>query len=364
MNILIPCAGLGSRFKSAGYIEPKPLIKVLNKTLIEYSVESFDVDGTFIFITRDFGNQKANQELSSLLKDLRPESHEICIDYVTSGAAETALKAVDLINNNEPLIIYNSDQFLTWDPNDFLDWIKINEPNGAIVIYESTNPKNSFAEIDELGLIVNLAEKKVISNNALVGFHYWKHGADFVNSAISLMQHFHDRGSPECYISETYNYLNFHDIRPYYIANHHYMPLGTPEDVKLFIGTSNEYLCEKPSTIFIDIDGTLLKHWHSISSVYQNEPEILDGVREKIDQWDSYGHKIILVTARKESTRRLTQDQLHQLAIPYDQLLMGVTSGKRYLINDIINTNHDRAVGINVMTNEGFAKIDWLSHGL
>ena len=364
MNILIPCAGLGSRFLAAGYKDPKPMIQVLGKPLIEYSINSFNIEGQFIFITRDFGDDEFNERFSSLLKKLRPESKEIRIDYVTSGAAETALKAENLINNYDPLIIYNSDQFLRWNPTDFLDWIKHNDPQGAVVIYDSTDPKNSFAKINSDGVITNFAEKEVISRNALVGFHYWKNGNDFVKSAKSLMEHFHDHGSPECYISETYNYIQHADIKPYYIANHHYVPLGTPEDVKKFIGTTNEYMSDKPSTLFIDIDGTLLEHKHAISTVYETQPRLLEGVREKLDSWDSRGHTIILVTARKESARKLTEKHLQLLAIPYDQLIMGVTSGRRYVINDRLEDSPERAVGVNVLTDGGFANINWTALGL
>ena len=326
--------------------------------MLEYSVDSFNVDGRFIFVTRNFGDSCLNSQLSDLIKRIRPEACEIKIDYVTSGAAESALKAKEYIDNDDPLIIYNSDQYLRWNPIDFLDWVQNTDPRGAVVIYESSDPKNSFAEIRD-GLITNFAEKRVISNHALVGFHYWKYGREFVKSAELLMKNFHDQGSPECYISETYNYMNYNDIKPYHIANHHYVPLGTPEDVKRFIGSSYEYTTNKPSTLFIDIDGTIFKHQHSISSVYENQPEILPGVREKLDAWDSLGHKIILVTARKESTRELTTNHLQRLAIPYDQLIMGVTSGIRVLINDSLDTSYSRAISINVPTDGGFGNIDW-----
>lgn len=364
MNILIPCAGLGTRFASAGFIKPKPLIEVLDKTLIEYSIGSFNVDGHFIFVTRHYNDPSHNIELSALLKKLRPESTEIIIDHVTSGAAETALQAKDIINNELPLVIYNSDQLLRWNPSEFIEWVRIHDPEAAVVIFDSLDPKNSYAKINADGLVIELAEKKVISNHALVGFHYWKHGADFVKSAETLMSNFHDRGSPECYISETYNYMDIKNIRPYFIANHHYVALGTPQDVKQFIGASNEFFTDKPSTIFMDLDGTVLKHLHAISDVYTIEATILDGVREKLDAWDSFGHKIVLVTARKESARSITVKQLEKLGVPYDMLIMGVTSGRRFLINDKMELSPDRATAINVLTNAGFATIDWTCLGL
>ena len=127
----------------------------------------------------------------------------------------------------------------------FATWIKENDPDGAVVLYESKDLKNSFASVDS-GKVIKIAEKKQISNHALVGLHYWKRGCDFVKSAQKLIEDFHREGSPECYISESYNYLESKDIRAYHIANHHYTPLGTPEDVARYLGREMEFIESKP----------------------------------------------------------------------------------------------------------------------
>ena len=365
MNIVIPMAGLGSRFAKVGIQEPKPLIKVLGKTLIEHSIDSFNVEGRFIFITREFDNTAYNDELSALLKQLRPESIEIRIKNVTSGATESVLLASEYINNDDPLVIYNCDQLINWNADDFVQWLEQKDPDGALVLYNSTDPKNSFAEVTD-GLITKLVEKQAISNHALIGFHYWKHGSDFVASSHKLMENFRITGQPECYVSETYNYLNAGStILPYHIADHVYVPLGTPEDVSRYVGKVKEFKTAKPKTLFIDIDGTILKHQHTISEVYAKEAEILPKVVDKINEWDSQGHKIIIVTARKESTREITEQQLREFGIAWDQLVMGVGGGTRVLINDKLDKNDlDRAIGVNVITNGGFGSTSWEDYDL
>jgi NDP-sugar pyrophosphorylase family protein len=364
INIVIPMAGLGSRFAKVGINEPKPLIRVLGKTLIEHSVSSFNVEGRFIFLTREFDNPDHNAELSALLKQLRPESIEVRIKNVTSGATETVLLAAEYIDNNDPLVIYNCDQLITWNAEDFVKWIKKKNPDGALVLYNSTDPKNSFANINS-GSITKVVEKRAISNHALIGFHYWKRGSSFVKSAQLLMDNFRINGQPECYVSETYNYLNDAKILPYHVADHVYVPLGTPEDVSRYIGKVKEFKTAKPKTLFIDIDGTILKHQHTISDVYKNPPEVLPEVVAKINEWDSQGHKIILVTARKESTRAITEQQLREFGIAWDQLVMGVGGGTRVLINDKLNKNDaDRAIGVNVVTDSGFGTVSWEDYDL
>lgn len=366
MHILIPMAGLGSRFTKTGVAEPKPLIRVNQKTLIEHSIKSFDVEGKFIFVTRKYENPAHNSTLRSLLRELRPECEIIELDRVTNGASQTALCAKHLINNNEPLVIYNCDQIISWDPYEFLKFSSDPLVDGAVVLHKDRDPKNSFAEIKN-SRVVQVVEKNPISDDALIGFHFWKRGCDFVESAEKLLAEFTFHGRPECYISETYNYLiqQGSNIFPYFVAPNIYTPLGTPEDVARYLGKVHEFNSSKPVTIFCDIDGTLLKHSHTISDALSNDPQLLPGVREKLNQWDSQGHTIVLVTARKESTRSATEAQLQALGIAYDQLLMGVTSGARVIINDKLSeTAPNRARAVNVLTDQGFASVDWEQQGL
>jgi NDP-sugar pyrophosphorylase family protein len=366
MKVVIPMAGAGSRFAKQGNLTPKPLITVQGKTLIEHAIESFDVDAQFVFITRRYSDESHNAQLSNILSKLRPEHKEIQLSQVSQGASDSVLAAESLINNHEPLVIYNCDQIFQWDPKEFITWVQQHACDGAIVLYNSTDPKNSFAVIEQ-NKVTEVVEKKCVSDHALVGFHYWRHGSDFVRSARQLKQEFITSGRPECYVSETYNYLiqEGAHIAPYHVAPHVYVPLGTPEDVASYVGAQNEFYAEKPKTIFCDIDGTILMHLHKISEVMQHEGELLLGVKHKFDEWDSKGHHIVLTTARKESARAHTVKQLADAGICYDQLIMGITSGVRVLINDKkLPQDADRARGVNVITNQGWQAVDWKVHGL
>ncbi len=361
MNIIIPMAGLGSRFLKNGIETPKPLIKVDDKTLIEHSAKSLGIEGKYIFITRKYENQRYNKEISEELKNLNLNSIEIQIDKVTSGCSETCLYAKDYINNDEPLIITNCDQLMKWDADSFITGVNKSNVDGSVVLFKSRDKKNSFAEINE-DKITNIVEKKAISENALVGIHFWKKGSDFVESSEYLLNDFRFQGSPECYISETYNHLisqNKH-IAPFFIPKNCYIPLGTPEDISIYLGKLKEFYTDKPKTIFCDLDGTVLKHCHKFSEIHTTQPQLLDGVIEKFNEWDSKGHKIILATARKESARDMTESHLKSLGICWDQLIMGVTSGDRILINDkLTEMDKDRALSVNLTTDSGFSSIDW-----
>ena len=366
MNIIIPMAGLGSRFKIEGFDIPKPLIEVFNKTLVEHSIESLNIEGKYIFITRKYENENFNIQLSEILKKIKPASVEIILDEKTGGAVETCLFASNLINNDEPLIITNCDQRLDWESEKFMNFIN-DELDGVVITFDNDNPKNSFAIVGEDGFISELVEKKAVSRNALIGIHYWKKGSDFVFSGNMLLNEYKKKNKLECYVSESYNFLieNGKKFKCYEIPANEFISLGTPYDLSIYQAKVKEFYTEKPKTIFCDIDGTILNHVHKYSDVFFEEPKLLNGVLNKFNEWDSQGHKIILCTARKESGREITENQLKKLGLCWDILIMGVTSGNRVLINDkLTSMDSDRSVSVNVLTNGGFEKIDWKKYKL
>ena len=91
---------------------------------------------------------------------------------------------------------------------------------------------------------------------------------------------------------------------------------------------------DRPKTIFLDIDGTLIDHSENIAEQFTKTPRLLDGTLEKLSEWDRKGYNIILTTGRREGVRDITVKQLAELGIFYDQLIMGIGGGTRYLIND------------------------------
>ena len=115
----------------------------------------------------------------------------------------------------------------------------------------------------------------------------------------------------------------------------------------------------RPITIFCDIDGTLVKHtppWDSVKPI--NQMELLPGTLQKIEEWDRAGYNIILTTGRREGARKQTEKQLSEVGIIYDQLIMGIGGGKRYLINDLKpHGNKNYAAAINLTRNEGIKNI-------
>jgi len=112
-------------------------------------------------------------------------------------------------------------------------------------------------------------------------------------------------------------------------------------------------------TIFIDIDGVLIRHTGNLSNQFLNEPELLPGVLDKLNKWDMDGHKIILTTGRKKSMKKKTKKQLAKLGIFYDELIMGLNRGERILINDgKADLDIITATAIQIKRNEGLTDVN------
>jgi HAD superfamily hydrolase (TIGR01509 family) len=232
LNVLIPMAGAGSRFEQAGYTFPKPLIDVRNKPMIQVVVENLNIDANYIYIVQKKHREKYN--LDALLNLITPNCSIVEVDGLTEGAACTALLAKEFINNNNPLFFANSDQFVEWDSNEFMYKMQETNADGGIVTFKATHPKWSFAKINESGLVTEVAEKNPISDNATVGYYFWKHGSDFVKYAEQMIEK-NIRVNNEFYVCPVFNQAieDNKEIRTFNVEG--MWGLGTPEDLKYYL---------------------------------------------------------------------------------------------------------------------------------
>ena len=232
LNVLIPMAGAGSRFEAAGYTIPKPLIEVRGKPMIQVVVENLNIDARYIYVVQKSHYEKYN--LDYLLRLVTPRCEIVQIEGVTLGAACTTLLAKEFIDNGDSLVIANSDQFVEWNSGETLYSFMADGIDGGIVTFNATHPKWSFAKIDEDGMVIEVAEKRPISNLATVGIYFWKKGADYVKYAEQMIER-DIRTNGEFYVCPVFNQA-IEDEKKFRIRNIQKMwGLGTPEDLKYFL---------------------------------------------------------------------------------------------------------------------------------
>lgn len=229
MNIVIPAAGKGTRFKE--YDLPKTMIDVNGEPMLLKSAKSLGFEGTYIFIIQD--NEYVD-ELATKLFNTFDGCKVAVIDWETDGAAETALIAKDLINNDEELVIANCDQIMDWDPKEMLK--KVRRFDAGLAVIRDNNPKHSYAKLNGWANVEEVVEKEVVSDLALTGIHYWKQGKYFVDSAEEMMKN-DLRSKGEYYIGPTYTVLAKQGKKSgVHVLNKkeiHF--IGTPEDLKEYL---------------------------------------------------------------------------------------------------------------------------------
>lgn len=237
LNVVIPMAGMGSRFAQKGYTFPKPLIDVFGKPMIQQVVENLNIDANYTYIVQEQHDEQYN--ISSMLNVLTPNCTIIRTNGVTEGAACSVLLAKQYINNDNPLLLANSDQFVEWDSSLFMYSMLNKKADVGILTFDNCAPKWSYVKIDN-NKVTEVAEKKVISNHATVGIYFVRQGGEFVKYAEQMIAK-NIRVNNEFYVCPVFNEF----IADGKIVLHHNIDkmwgLGTPEDLEYFL---REYKCK------------------------------------------------------------------------------------------------------------------------
>lgn len=240
LNIVIPMAGRGSRFADVGYSQPKPLIEIHNVPMIKLVIDNLrpKVEHRFIFICQESHLHEHN--LVSKLNQWAEGCEILTTPGITEGAACTVLLAEKLINNESPLMIANSDQWIDIEINDYLDNIQRKSLQGLIMTMEANDPKWSFVKLDNNRLVTEVVEKKVVSNEATVGIYNFAKGADFCWAASRMIEK-ELRVNGEYYVAPAYNELidkgSKVGICNIGRVDNGMYGLGTPDDFERFLNT-------------------------------------------------------------------------------------------------------------------------------
>jgi HAD superfamily hydrolase (TIGR01509 family) len=237
LQILIPMAGEGSRFQQAGYTDAKPFIPVQGKPMIEWVVNNLrPAFGEYRFIFLCQQKHLGADGRNPVLDQVAPNSAQVPVPGLTQGAACTALLAADELDDNLPLLLANSDQYVTANLEAFLQFSRDTECDGAILTFPASDTKWSYAETDESGRVIRVAEKQKISPHATVGIYYFKRAGDFLTAAKKMIS-LDVRTNGEFYACPVYNQLiaEGKDIRIFSIGANQMHGLGTPEDLTVFL---------------------------------------------------------------------------------------------------------------------------------
>lgn len=291
INLVVPIAGLGKRFKDEGYAIPKPLIHIKDKTIIEHSMESIRwKDCNLIFIVRS--EDVANFNIDQYLKQkFGPDTKVIQVSYQTQGSVCSVLLAAEYINNDSPLCVWCSDVYFEMKissilssagPIRFDPYKDVPEHlDGFLLTFKSNSSNYSYVKLNEAGFVEKVAEKMVISEWANAGLYFFRRGSQFVKYAIQMIEK-NDKTNSEFYLAPMYNYLISDGLK-----------VGTKEVEKIHIfGTPSEYRFYKDCVLNHFGCGVIgIACDHSAYELKERLKEILDGMKLHYIDYGTYSER-------------------------------------------------------------------------
>jgi dTDP-glucose pyrophosphorylase len=379
MKILIPAAGRGTRINagSSGYI-PKVVFSVGTKPLCYWAHRVFKRwitaglinQDDIIFIIRDVEDRKYNLT-ETIKKNTHPNVNVMGITEITRGPSETVNEALKHLNldSTEPVFMSDCDHYFS--SGGLVNAIQVDdfpEESDILLSVADTNsvvPSWSYARLDEGGAyprVLEIREKDpkmaLAGAPGVVGCYGFK-SIDLFQSLFKALVETCNT-SEELYMSSVVAVALAQKKKVAAAYSRFAYPLGTTHEIEEFLNIlpAVESGFEDRS-IFCDVDGVLLRHqagpsspgetFHYPASPVQNNVSLL--VRAFRD-----GHYIALTTSRRESERADLTCELARLGIRYQDLIMGIADGPRYLLNDRRpqTPQFDRAIALNVERDNEF----------
>ena len=314
ISVIFPMAGLGSRF---GYTF-KPFLLATDETFIELAKKPFErlihygFTPEYYFIVRE--SQEEEFQVSQRLQELFPKDSIHCLTIGnTDGPLQTLQAAIHKYHLSGESFVCDCDHAICIDP--LIQFLNLsNNYDVLIPTWDITKEEYSNwgkVKLSSSGQILDFCEKETIDGylKGLIGCYVFSNIRNLLNYPSSKEN-----------ISDALRCMLLQNKSLKIISIHKAEFFGTPSALEQF-----RFKRAQQYTIFIDIDGTL---------IHQTERTILPGAFDKINEWQSNGHRIILTTARRQKHMQQIINILTNNYIYYDDIIHDLPPGPRYVIND------------------------------
>ena len=339
MNLLVPCAGRSSRFRTR---TPKYLLAMPDQRLMfDVAIDPFlkQADRVIFGILREHDE---NFRASEIIKQFVPDATVVVLDEVTRGQAETVLQMLERADVEGAFLVKDSDSYFNpveaYDPS--RNYISL---CSARQVRDVKLYNKSFAKINEQNYVVGMVEKEISSEFFSCGGYFFSEVDDFVTT-------FHDyermQVAGEFYLSAIIDLMirNGHIFHPMICQN--YADWGTHEDWVAYR--------KRTATYIFDLDGVIFKNGTRFWQPRWGENSVIGEARDRVNSLYGAGNYIVLMTSRPDEFREVTERQLRNENISYHQLVMGVYHGTRIVVNDFGPTNpYPASVAINTKRDSG-----------
>jgi beta-phosphoglucomutase-like phosphatase (HAD superfamily)/choline kinase len=249
MNIIIPLCGIGKRFQDAGYDLPKPLIKIMGKTMIEQVLDRLDVSANDHIIII-YHQSLDEYQFSTIIRERYPYISLISLDKRTEGAAETVLYGIQRIQDHHKKTLLIDCDTLYHIP--IIENLRTLHTNATICFEDhDSHPIYSYVNVKD-GRIIEIKEKEKISNYANTGAYFFQDIHELKDYCQDIIQR-NQRYKNEYYISCVIQRMieSGKEFEAIIIKRTQYSSLGTPIELKRYLNRHRSFL--------FDLDGTLVK---------------------------------------------------------------------------------------------------------
>lgn len=250
LNLIIPAAGIGSRFRATGINIPKPLIPICEIPMIAWVITNFKLDSHDEIWVISRKQDYLPKNLYPFISNLPIPVSFVETSEVTDGAASTIQLALERIPKSEAVLCANSDQYISGDISQFMNSVRRCHVEGQILTMKAEGNKWSYVKRDMHGEVESVVEKVQVSDEATVGVYAWKTASIALN-AISAMKADNFKVNGEFYLAPSYNYIvsaggvvSTHNVGVIGTEVH---GLGTPEDLDTFL--ANKRLVQFESNV-------------------------------------------------------------------------------------------------------------------
>ena len=235
MRTILLAAGGSEAYAEAGYFYPKNLIEVDGKPLIQHVIEHLGGAGRdhqlLAMIRRD---EDVRFHTGRVIRLVEPTATVITVE-ATSGAACTALLAIESIADDEPLLLVNGDQILLADLDDIVAGFAAHGLDGGVVVFPGLHPRWSYVRVDDDGIVIEASEKRPISRLATAGAYWFARGRDYVECAMEMIRKDASVGGA-FYVCPTFNEMVLRNRRVgiHETERSHYFSLHDPQALAAF----------------------------------------------------------------------------------------------------------------------------------
>tara|TARA_B110000967_G_C18863059_1_gene551131 strand:+ start:1027 stop:2085 length:1059 start_codon:yes stop_codon:yes gene_type:complete len=309
------------------------------ETIINLDLKN--IENIYIIINRnDVIEYFYEEDLTQIFSFENKNVNIMFIDKKTKNQPETIYNCIKKYNIKGCIFIKDFNSIINCCPikGNYVYYIKSKNFTKISNVYNK-----SFINLDNLKKVMNISEKKIISDNICIGLYSFKSTDNFIDNYEKILK-IKNIGN-DLYISHII-FSSIINDESYYgkeITKYH--------DVTYY----NDWLkfCNRYKTFFIDIDGTLVLNSGEYSKTKWGETKY---IKKNVDWLNNIYNtgtvQIILTTARKSKYKNETIKQLEKYNIPYDNIIYDLYHSKRFLINDYANTNpFPSAISINLLRN-------------